>query len=79
LLVVAAKKSPSFYPAAAMPSYGLRMVGVFGAMSTLRHQSFVDWPTFTIVFALGVAFLLGYEGYVWSKTPWLATVFGRQL
>jgi len=78
LLVVASKRSPSFYPNVAMPSYALRMAGVFASMSILRHQSFVDWPTFTIVFTLGVAILLAYEGYIWSKTPWLATVFWRQ-
>ena len=70
VLLSAARRSPENYPMIALPSYALRMAGVFAVMGAVYTGDFADEPTFTVTFALGVIAILTYECVLWARTPW---------
>ena len=74
-LAWAAKKNKVFFPGIAMPSYAVRMIGLFFAINALRATSAIDHPTFALTFGLSVCALLAFEMRIYSKTPWLALAF----
>ena len=78
VLLIAARRSPENYPMIALPSYALRMAGVFAVMGAVYTGDFADEPTFTLTFALGVIAILTYECVLWARTPWLALEFGKE-
>lgn len=77
-LLIAARRSPENFPLIAMPSYALRMAGVFGAMGAVYASGSIDAPTFTVTFAIGLIGILAYECFLWARTPWLALEFGKE-
>ena len=79
VLLIAARRAPENYPMIAMPSYALRMVGVFAAMAAVHATKAIDSQTFTVAFAVGVVWILAYECFLWARTPWLALEFGKEL
>ncbi|MCA1833508.1 MAG: hypothetical protein ABR548_13935 [Actinomycetota bacterium] len=74
-LVWVARRAPVMFPAVAMPSYAVRMIGVFLAMKFLRGTDAIDHPTFAVTFGAGIVALLAYECWLYTKTPWLALTF----
>ncbi len=78
VLLIAARRAPENYPMIALPSYALRMAGVFAVMGAVYTSSSIDQPTFTVTFALGVIGLLAYECFLWARTPWLALEFSKE-
>lgn len=76
-LDAAARRWPLTFPAVAMPSYALRMAGLFAAMSAIKSSP-VDPLVFAIVFAAAVVGLLAYECVVWARTPWLALTLSEE-
>lgn len=78
VLLVAARRAPNNYPMIAMPSYALRMAGVFIAMGAVFATHAIDHSTFIVTFALGVIGILAYECFLWARTPWLALEFGKE-
>ena len=78
VLMIAARRAPESYPLIAMPSYALRMGGVFAVMGAVYASSSIDQPTFTVTFALGLIGILTYECFLWARTPWLALEFGKE-
>lgn len=79
VLMIASRRAPENYPLIAMPSYALRMFGVFAAMAAVHSTSTIDGPTFTVTFAAGVIGILAYECFLWARTPWLALDFGKEI
>lgn len=61
-----------------LPSYAIRMVGVFVAMGAAYSSPRIDEMTFTIAFSAGLILILVYECMVWARTPWLAIEFGKE-
>ncbi len=78
VLFVAARRSPDNYPMIAMPSYALRMIGVFTAMAAVHATSAIDPTVFAVTFAVGLTGILAYECVLWSRTPWLALEFAKE-
>jgi hypothetical protein len=78
VLLIAARRAPENYPMIALPSYALRMAGVFAVMGAVYASGSIDQPTFTVTFALGVVGILVYECVLWARTPWLALEFGKE-
>ena len=78
VLLIAARRAPENYPMIALPSYALRMAGVFAVMGAVYASGSIDQPTFTVTFALGVVGILAYECVLWARTPWLALEFGKE-
>jgi hypothetical protein len=78
VLLVAARRSPENYPMIALPSYALRMGGVFAVMGAVYAGGSIDQPTFTVTFALGLVGILAYECFLWARTPWLALEFAKE-
>lgn len=78
MLVWAAKRQPVYFPLIAMPSYVLRIGGMFLLLAKLRVADWIDVPTFAIVFGWGVLGSLVVEWRIWSRTPWIALTFGEQ-
>lgn len=74
-LAWAARKNAVLFPAVALPSYAFRMLGVLMAMRALREVDVIDHPTFVVTFGVGIVALLGYECWLYTKTPWLALTF----
>lgn len=72
VLVLAARRSPTLFPAVAIPSYVFRMAGMFAAMSALLDRPLIDPSSFAVTFGAGVAGLLAYEWMIWARTPWIA-------
>jgi hypothetical protein len=77
-LLVAARLAPENYPMIALPSYAVRMAGVFAVLGAVYASSSIDQPTFTITFAVGLIGILVYECVLWARTPWLALEFGKE-
>jgi hypothetical protein len=75
ILILAARRSSIMFPAVAMPSYVLRILGLLVAANVLRHTSVIDHPTFAVTFGMGIVALLAYECRLYAKTPWLALTF----
>lgn len=74
-LAWAARRNAALFPAIAMPSYVIRMLGVLATVKALKGATFIDHPTFAVTFAAGVVALLAYECRLYVKTPWLALAF----
>jgi 4-hydroxybenzoate polyprenyltransferase len=55
-----------------LPSFALRMIAIFTAMAFLKNRSFIDQPTFALVFGLAVTAVIVLEARGWKRTPWLA-------
>jgi hypothetical protein len=78
VLFVTARRLPDSYPMIAMPSYALRMAGVFAAMGAAYSTDAIDPTTFSITFAAGLIGILAYECVLWARTPWLALEFAKE-
>ena len=78
VLFLAARFLPDSYPMFALPSYVLRLLGVFGAMAAVRSASSIDPVTFSITFAAGLVWVLAYECRLFARTPWLAIEFMKE-
>jgi hypothetical protein len=78
VLFLAARFLPDSYPMFALPSYVLRMLGVFGAMAAVRATSSIDPLSFAITFAVGLVWVLAYECVLFARTPWLALEFMKE-
>ena len=74
-LAWAARRTAVLFPAVAMPSYVLRMIGLLVAMKYLKGAAFIDHPTFAVTFGVGVVALLAFECRLYARTPWLALAF----
>ncbi|MGH2784997.1 MAG: hypothetical protein ACRDJ1_07030 [Actinomycetota bacterium] len=78
-LMIASRRSPvGGLSIVALPSYAIRMVGVFVAMGAAYASPRIDEMTFTIAFTAGIAGILIYECLLWARTPWLAIEFGKE-
>lgn len=55
-----------------IPSFGMRMLAVFGAMAWLKGRSFIDQPTFALTFGFAVFAVIVLESLQWKRTPWIA-------
>lgn len=71
----AAKIGPTGPAMVAMPSFMLRMAAVFASLTALRHRSFVDAPTFALIFGFGVLAVIVIEAVQWKRTPWIALTY----
>lgn len=78
MLAWAAKRQPVYFPLIAMPSYVVRIGGMFLLLAKLRAAEWIDVPAFAIVFGWGVLGSLVIEWRIWSRTPWIAMTFGEQ-
>lgn len=78
-LMIAPKRAPvGGLSVVALPSYAIRMVGVFVAMGAAYGSPRIDDVTFTVAFTAGLAVILFYECLLWARTPWLAIEFGKE-
>ena len=78
-LMIASRKAPvGGLTMVGLPSYAIRMVGVFVAMGAAYSSSRIDDMTFTIAFTAGLVGILIYECLLWARTPWLAIEFGKE-
>lgn len=55
-----------------IPSFALRMLGVFLALALLKGASFIDQPAFALTFGFAVTAVLVLEARSWKRTPWIA-------
>lgn len=69
---VAGRRAPMLAAFLGLPSYTLRMAVVLASLAALRGRSFIDAPTFALVFGAGVAAILACGCVLWARTPWLA-------
>lgn len=74
-LAWAGRRNAVLFPAVAMPSYVVRMLGILVAMNFLKGVAFIDHPTFAVTFGVGVVALLAFECRLYARTPWLALAF----
>lgn len=59
-----------------LPSFGIRMMLMFLALTWLQGQPSIDRPVFALAFSLGVMVVIAMEARDWKRTPWLARTFG---
>lgn len=77
VLDLAARRWPQSYPAVAMPSYAVRMAGLFAAIGAIKASG-VDPVVFAVAFAAAVVGVLAYECVLWARTPWLALTLSEE-
>lgn len=75
----AARISISAAALMALPSFSIRMGGLFVALQALKGRPFIDEPSFVLAFALAVTAMIVLEARTWKRTPWLALTLKEKL
>jgi hypothetical protein len=78
-LVLASRIWPLNFPAVALPSFAIRMAGVFAGMAMVHGSGLADPMVFTTAFAAGLVLVLVYELRLWARTPWLALEYTKEI
>ena len=76
LSALAGKFAPTGPALIALPSFAVRMAGIFAVLGMLRSRPFIDIPTFAIAFGAMLALTLFLEARAYKRTPWIALTFG---
>lgn len=73
--VLAGRLVPGGAAYAAFPSFAIRMLLVFTALTSLRPLPSIDPEVFVAAFVVALMLVLWGEARVWARTPWLALTF----